>query len=496
MARVKESKTRDFFYSLSPWLLMAACVLLLFVLTLFTVNNYQREKKLVIEALTQKGATIIRFINSSSRESMRANLRGSQDLLPWEDHAQVAMDQAVEQPGIDNVYLVDLHDQIIAGAGESFSKKKMNADELSFLESLRRSHPGFVALRDVKDSRNGQRFFQVAGHLQALGGSGSFSGMGGRGGMNSRMMMRGAGRQPVLAHFRGELVRLSEVQPILIVELNFEQFSSPVRKQVVQMVTLFVVFILVAVGSLLSLLTLRGLKGSRIRLGRIEKELQRSERLAALGKVAAGVAHELRNPLSSIKGLAILLQSKFNGEKGKGGVEAADLLVQEVERLNRSIGELLDYAKPAKLNKISVDVNAVVDKTVLLVNMDLEDRDIALDLHLADALPEMEGDEDKLNQVFLNLLLNGIQAMDDGGRLTVSSKQMGRNVLVVVEDTGTGVSHENLQKIFDPYFTTKRDGTGLGLAMSAKIIEEHGGEIILTSRQGEGTRVEVILPVG
>ncbi len=496
MTRRKANKTRDFFYNLSPWLLIAACVLLLFVLTLFTVNNYQREKKLVMEALTQKGATIIRFINSSSRESMRANLRGSQDLLPWENHAQVAMEQAVEQPGVDNVYLVDLHDQIIAGAGKSFSERKMSGKELSFLESLRGSRPGFVALRDVGDNQNGQRFFQVAGRFQVPVAPGTFSGMGGRGGMNSRMMMHGAGRQQMFPHIRGEIDRLAKVQPILIVELNFAQFSSPVRRQVVQMVILFVVFILVAVGSLLSLMTLRGLKGSRIRLGRIEKELQRSERLAALGKVAAGVAHELRNPLSSIKGLAILLQSKFTGEKEKSGVEAANLLVHEVERLNRSIGELLDYAKPAKLNKISVNVNAVVKKTVLLVNMDLEDRNIVLDLHLSDELPEVEGDEDKLNQVFLNLLLNGIQAMDDGGRLTVSSNQKGKNVLVVVEDTGTGVSNENLQKIFDPYFTTKSDGTGLGLAMSAKIIEEHEGEIVLTNRKGEGTRVEVVLPVG
>jgi len=169
--------------------------------------------------------------------------------------------------------------------------------------------------------------------------------------------------------------------------------------------------------------------------------------------------------------------------------------VREVERLNRSIGELLDYAKPAKLNKINVNINVIVEKTVQLVNMDLEAQDIAVNLNIADTLPEIDGDEDKLNQVFLNLFLNGIQAMDKGGILTVNSYQSGKNVVVVVEDTGIGVANENLQKVFDPYFTTKNDGTGLGLAMSAKIIEEHGGDILLTSQPGEGTRVEVVLPV-
>ncbi len=159
MTRRKANKTRDFFYNLSPWLLIAACVLLLFVLTLFTVNNYQREKKLVMEALTQKGATIIRFINSSSRESMRANLRGSQDLLPWEDHAQVAMEQAVEQPGVDNVYLVDLHDQIIAGVtihlcGEIVEQRRCGV--------LQRALVAVLGAEGVGGGRDGRHALEVA----------------------------------------------------------------------------------------------------------------------------------------------------------------------------------------------------------------------------------------------------------------------------------------------------------------------------------------------
>jgi len=492
MIRDKYSRKRDFFYNLSPWILAAACVLLLFVLTLFTVNNYQREKKLMVEALIQKGGTIIRFISSSSRESMRANFRGSQTPLPWEDHVKIAMEQAVEQPGVDYVVLVDLHDRVIANAGDGGGEENLNASTRSFLSSLKTHDARVFISRDINDQKGRKRYFQVAAPFKPIGIPGRFPGMGGRSGMNKRMMHNSL-HQSIFEGFKREMDRLSGMQPILIVQLNSEEFSYPIRRQILQMVILLLVFGLVAVGGLLSLLTLRGLKGSRLRLGKIEKELQRSERLAALGKMAAGVAHELRNPLSSIKGLALLLKSKSSDEGSS--VETADILVQEVERLNRSIEELLDYAKPAKLNKISLDINVVVEKTIQLVAMDMQAQGISLDSYLTEGLPEIMIDEDKLNQVFLNLFLNGIQAMANGGILTVSSIRRGGTIVVVIEDTGSGVAKSNLARVFDPYFTTKNDGTGLGLAMSSKIVEEHEGKIILTSEPGKGTRVEVILPV-
>lgn len=490
MIRDKYSRKRDFFYNLSPWILAAACVLLFFVLTLFAVNNYQREKKLMVETLIQKGGTIIRFISSSSRESMRANFRGSQTPLPWEDHVKIAMEQAVEQPGVDYVVLVDLHDRVIAGAGDGGFEENLTASTRSFLSSLKADDARVFISRDIKDQKGRKRYFQVAAPFKPTI-PGRFPGMVGRSGMNQRMM-HSRGHQSMFEGVKREMDRLGRMKPILIVQLNSEQFSYPIRRQILQMVILLLVFGLVAVGGLLSLLTLRGLKGSRLRLGKVERELQRSERLAALGKMAAGVAHELRNPLSSIKGLALLLKSKSSNDGSS--VETADILVQEVERLNRSIEELLDYAKPAKLNKMMLNVNVVVEKTIQLVAMDMQAQRISLDSHLAERLPEIMVDEDKLNQVFLNLFLNGIQAMANGGILTVSTIRRGDTIAVVIEDTGSGVAESNLARVFDPYFTTKNDGTGLGLAMSSKIVEEHEGKIILTSEPGKGTRVEVILP--
>jgi two-component system, NtrC family, sensor histidine kinase HydH len=224
----------------------------------------------------------------------------------------------------------------------------------------------------------------------------------------------------------------------------------------------------------------------------LEEELRRSERMAALGKMAAGVAHELRNPLSSIKGLAILLKSRFQ-EKSQDQ-KTADILVQEVERLNRSIGELLDYARPQKLVKEQVRPEELVQKAVSLIRMDAESVGVKVETLADTKMPLVLADQDKLNQVFLNLFLNSIQAMEGGGRLTIRIATHGRSVLFTVTDTGCGVKKDDLPRVFDPYFTTKPEGTGLGLALSLKIIEEHGGTMSFASEPDGGTTVIVSLP--
>jgi two-component system, NtrC family, sensor histidine kinase HydH len=226
---------------------------------------------------------------------------------------------------------------------------------------------------------------------------------------------------------------------------------------------------------------------------KLEEELKRNERLAALGEMAAGVAHELRNPLSSIKGLAVLLKSRFSDASPDR--ETADILVREVERLNRSIGELLDYARPDHLEKKKVSLADVLQKAISLVSVDADAIGVSISTEYKASIDEVYADQDKLNQVFLNLFLNAIQAMKNGGDLNIFTSVEGEKVVCVVEDTGSGIDADLLPRVFDPYVTTKNDGTGLGLAMSAKIIEEHQGNIEIKSSSGKGTRVKVILPL-
>jgi len=222
--------------------------------------------------------------------------------------------------------------------------------------------------------------------------------------------------------------------------------------------------------------------------------LQRSERLAVIGKMAAGVAHELRNPLSSIKGLTLLLKSKLAADSD--GVEAADTLVREVERLNRSIGELLDYAKPGRLLLEPFQITTILDKTLSLVEPELAIYGVRLAREVEDGLPNVLIDKDKLSQVLLNILLNALQAMEDTeGQRILTVKLHGENdwVLLSIADTGCGIASQNLKKIFDPYFTTKNNGTGLGLALSLKIVEEHGGKLLVSSVVGEKTAFQLKL---
>jgi two-component system sensor histidine kinase HydH len=226
----------------------------------------------------------------------------------------------------------------------------------------------------------------------------------------------------------------------------------------------------------------------------LEEELKRNERLAALGEMAAGVAHELRNPLSSIKGLAVLLKSRFS--EGGSDREAADILVREVERLNRSISELLNYARPDRLVKDMVSLNDVLRKAITLIRVDADAAGVVIEADFCPPPDLVHADQDKLSQVFLNLLLNAIQAMNGGGSLKITTMAGQGQLSCRVEDSGCGIAAELLPKVFDPYMTTKSGGTGLGLAMSVKIVEEHGGRIDISSTAGQGTTVVVTLPAG
>jgi two-component system sensor histidine kinase HydH len=223
--------------------------------------------------------------------------------------------------------------------------------------------------------------------------------------------------------------------------------------------------------------------------------MRESERLAAVGRMAAGVAHEVRNPLSSIKGLALLLKGKFSENSNER--ETAGLLVEQVERMNRTVSELLSFARPAPLSLQKVSLNEFLNDILRLIDTDARSNNIQTHLELAPDLQDIAADPDRLNQVFINLLLNGVQAMESGGELIVTAKNGSddKTVEIKVHDNGCGISQEHIPQLFYPYFTTKATGTGIGLAISQKIINDHKGSIKIDSVEGSGTTVTVVLPV-
>ncbi len=211
----------------------------------------------------------------------------------------------------------------------------------------------------------------------------------------------------------------------------------------------------------------------------LEEQLRRGERLAALGRLAAGVAHEIRNPLSSIKGFATILVSKLGNE---------------VDRLNRVVTELLDFARPTELHKRPVPCRELIDHTLSLIEGDALHQGIRVESSVRPETLQAEIDPDRFAQVLLNLYLNALQAMESGGSLSIGATAHEGQITIAVSDTGTGIPPENIPHIFDPYFTTKPRGVGLGLANVHKLVEAHGGHIEVASTPGQGTAFHIMLP--
>ncbi|HVP18453.1 MAG TPA: ATP-binding protein [Spirochaetia bacterium] len=229
-----------------------------------------------------------------------------------------------------------------------------------------------------------------------------------------------------------------------------------------------------------------------------EARLRRAESLASLTTLAAGVAHEIKNPLGSMGIHLQLIQKKIAGKESIDPKEIAqhlDVISEEVDRLNRIAVDFLFAVKPMDTRLEDGDLNAVIAELLDFVRPELDQAGVKVESDLSSAVPIMRIDSRFIKQALLNLIKNAVAAMPDGGTLRVETRRAGNEVLVRISDTGTGIPEEIMDKIFEPYFTTKPFGTGLGLTIVFKIVKEHFGDISVTSRPGEGTSVTISLPV-
>jgi signal transduction histidine kinase len=224
-------------------------------------------------------------------------------------------------------------------------------------------------------------------------------------------------------------------------------------------------------------------------------KLVQSEKLAAVGHLAAGIAHEIRNPLTSIKMIVQLLKRRLKDDESSR--ESVQVVLGEIDRLEIIINGLLDFARPMELALEPADVAHVINDILGIMEADLRHRKIELVRSMDEKLPQVMLDENRMKQVFMNVILNSIQAMPGGGSLTFKCHydKESRLVQVEISDTGTGMSQEVLANAFEPFFSTKPDGTGLGLSNVRKIIELHGGNIQIESAEGQGTKAIIALGV-
>jgi two-component system sensor histidine kinase HydH len=598
---------RSRFFFVSPWLLAAATGLLILIVLTFTFSNMQREKKLMTDAMLQKGTTLMRVIGSGARSAYLTDLRrGSWNTGTWDQYVQRIINHLSGDPEVLFLLVVDEQNRVVAHTDKDKIGSVMhNLPSLSDSETSGEKPRLIYQVRTVDGY--GRTFLVVRPFLPFRP---PFSSL-------RRHNQLSHGRQqgdalPLVDRFHGRLPGYDHMY-MVVVGLDMKGYDGSLQKLRFQALMLSLTMLLVGIGGWLSLSAVQGYRvsqkalsdiqafagllvsrlpvgiiatdrhgrvstwnhaatemtavSSQLTLGKmvnkylpeelalffsadlsvqpvaaetggkevrliingaervlhcqlielsdptgkymgkvlllsditrlkdLESGIRKNERLAAVGRMAAGVAHEVRNPLSSIKGLALLLKDKFSRDSQE--FETTGLLIQEVERMNRTISELLSFARPAALDLRPVDLEELLSDSLQLVSADTASEQIQTSLHCDRDLPMVSADRDRLSQVFINILLNSVQAMEDGGTIDITARrdETGKQVELWFVDSGKGIKSEHLSQLFFPYFTTKSGGTGIGLAISQKIIADHGGNIWVESEQGRGTTVIVELPV-
>ncbi|HZW84143.1 MAG TPA: ATP-binding protein [Candidatus Deferrimicrobium sp.] len=229
----------------------------------------------------------------------------------------------------------------------------------------------------------------------------------------------------------------------------------------------------------------------------LEQQLQLTERLAGLGKLTAGVAHEIRNPLGIMKGTIQLMERDIQAEPALNKYrEHMQVMQEQIARQNRVVEELLGYAKPVKPRFGPVSISGMIDSVLSFLSPSLRQQGTTLTIEVERDLPAVFGDGEKLKQVLVNLLINSKEALPQKGEIKILARRVQECVEIRVSDNGPGIPQENLARIFEPFFSTKEAGTGLGLSIAKQIVELHNGEINVSSQLGTGTSFVLRIPAG
>ncbi len=284
---------------------------------------------------------------------------------------------------------------------------------------------------------------------------------------------------------------------------HFADAAASPDQLVVQYAEVTVLFLVSAVTGVLAdreRKRARELRKTTEELNRVNRELQesfehvkRADRLAAVGQLSAALAHEIRNPLASIRGAVHVLGDPKTSDDLRQ--EFRGILKKECSRIESLLTDLLDFARPRLPEYVEVDIANKMDSVIALVAHTAARSGVTLRKDVAAGTPALECDPIQLKQVVLNLTLNAIQAMPEGGEVLLSARQQGSNMLIQVKDEGCGIRPEHLDKIFDPFFTTKDKGTGLGLSVAHQIVTQHGGSIRVEPNARKGVTFSVLVPL-
>jgi signal transduction histidine kinase len=235
-------------------------------------------------------------------------------------------------------------------------------------------------------------------------------------------------------------------------------------------------------------------RANSVAMKSLQEKLENSERSALLGRAAAQIAHEVKNPLAGLRLYAFHLKSKISDSARKSEIDLINKIIQTLDHLSEIVEKTLDFARPVSLSKIRLDINRILNESLQVLEPQLRADNILVDERLAPGDLTCLADKALISSVLVNVILNAIQAMPGGGRLTLKSETTGGFITVEVADTGGGIEPEDFENVFEPFYTTKSRGLGLGLPYARKVVEQHAGTIDISSQPGQGTRLIVKLP--
>lgn len=440
-------------------IIASAFIISLLILGL-SYRDIRIEETRVTNVLYREGITLMRSLEAGIRTGMMMEIRREQ--------LQLQLEESTQEPDIAYILLLDEHGEIIAKTGLELT------NPYEWINTKEFSRTG-EAITRIKNNPKIGKVYEIAKTFKPLRPGQRSQGM-----MDMHKRMMGKDLPQEMFNDR-----------IIIVGLKMAELEQIQKEERKRTITIAAAFLILATGAIYFVFLLQNYYLVNTALEDMKEKVRKTEGFVAVGKIAASIAHEIRNPLSSIKGFAQYFKLRF---KAKKDAAYADIMIKEVDRLNRVITELLDYAKPAELNLKKQRLEDIIAYSLKLLQSDIKGKRINIKQEYEGSLPSVLIDKDQMTQAVLNILLNSIEAVGKSGEIKIGIKQIKGELQLSIADNGKGIAKENIDKIFEPFFTTKKSGTGIGLALVKRIIDMHNGKIEFESKEGEGARFVIRLP--
>lgn len=483
--------------ALTSVLLVGILLLILAVLAVTTIRRVQGTRELMLDSLTTQGELVVRSLEGVTRAGMRHQLWGILRM-------QSLVEEMLRQPNLDSLVVIAPRGEVLAAGVtkpnvEHVDKVALGGLPADIQQKIKERRPVTQFLE--QELVVGRPFEPLASYRQGsqplppwARPPGPEDRPAGRGpGKGRGMMDQGMMDQDMTRHHMQMMGWLDKDAPpgYVLVRLSTASFREA-QQRVIGSSVLLAALLFVAAALVAGAMFFYTRRRQR-ELLRLRQEVARSQHLAAIGRLAGSVAHEVRNPLSALRGLVQYLGK--GAEPGSRRQSCAQTAVSEVDRLERVVSDLLDYTRNREPRLLPLDLAESAGATLALLNDEPRAKGVELDSDLSGGLPQVQADPDQVRQIVMNLLLNALEANDGRGRVALRLRRQDKQVLLEVADQGPGLPPGDPEQVFDPFFSTKDRGTGLGLAIARRLARGLGGELAAENQPQGGALFTLSLPI-